>query len=347
MSDDLTDFFDYLFDAYPSVFPDMPEGPPLTEIGKGGSNRRFFRVGVPPSSIVGMVSPDPPCDDRGISENDSFLYVARHLAVSRVPAPSIYACEPANGWFVLEDVGDTLLYDVYTNSGDTPATRDLLKEAVRNLVGIHIRASRGFMSGNTHNADYGGAFVREHESGYFQEWFLDEYADLKISRLDQELDRMAEDLDRFVTPHFLYRDFQSQNIAVKSGRLRFLDFQGARLGPRQYDLASLVFDPYLELSPSLQRELQSVYVQEYRRLDREFDLDSFSAGVPIIAAHRLMQALGAYELLSKKMGKRRFRQYIPPAVRFLARLLDTCPELDSYPCFHDVVGKLMDRIQGR
>ena len=35
-----------------------------------------------------------------------------------------------------------------------------------------------------------------------------------------------------------------------------IDFQGGRRGPLQYDLASLLIDPYVELAPDLQADLR-------------------------------------------------------------------------------------------
>ena len=151
--------------------------------------------------------------------------------------------------------------------------------------------------------------------------------------LDQDLDLLAKKVDDFWTPHFLYRDFQSQNMAIKDDILRFFDFQGARRGPRQYDLASLVYDPYLELSSALQEYLLEYYVEVACGEETTFDESTFRAGFPYMVAHRLMQALGAYGFLSRKIGKNHFRQYIPAAVRLLARAVEQFPALADFPHF--------------
>jgi len=43
----------------------------------------------------------------------------------------------------------------------------------------------------------------------------------------------------------MHRDFQSKNLMIKNEQIFVIDFQGARLGPPSYDLASLLFDPYV------------------------------------------------------------------------------------------------------
>ena len=48
----------------------------------------------------------------------------------------------------------------------------------------------------------------------------------------------------------VHRDFQSQNILIHDGQAHLIDFQGLRPGLAHYDLASLLYDPYVRLSPA-------------------------------------------------------------------------------------------------
>ena len=65
-------------------------------------------------------------------------------------------------------------------------------------------------------------------------------------------------LDGAVTG-LMHRDCQSKNIMLKDNQVYFIDFQSARTGPLQYDLASLLIDPYVRLGQTLQAELQLVF----------------------------------------------------------------------------------------
>ncbi len=332
-------FMDFLKSVFRRRFGAGADGEPV-EIGRGGSRRRYFRLGTPPRSLVGLLSPDPPADPRGVTENDAFLYVARHLAAAGVDVPAVHEARLPEGWFALEDLGPVLLYDLYRQAGHTPELEGLYASSARRLAAIHIRGTPGFDPRRTHNPDWDAAFARQQESGYFQRSFLRGWLGWEPAGLDADLDRLAGAVSACWEPWFLYRDFQSQNIAVQGNRLRFFDFQGARHGPRQYDLASLLCDSYVELPAGWQSRLVDAYLAEVAALDPAFDDGGFARGWPVVAAHRLMQALGAYGYLSTVAGKPWFQEHIPAALRLLSRLLEQSPTLREYT----VLSRCVDRL---
>ena len=96
----------------------------------------------------------------------------------------------------------------------------------------------------------------------------------------------------------------------------FIDFQGGRLGPPQYDLASLLIDPYVGLSRAVQERLIGFYLQE---LSKKTDIPTsdFWTHYRIIGFQRNLQILGAFSFLSRVKGKTYFETYIPEAVKNL------------------------------
>jgi aminoglycoside/choline kinase family phosphotransferase len=100
----------------------------------------------------------------------------------------------------------------------------------------------------------------------------------------------------------------------------FIDFQGGRLGPPQYDLAALLIDPYVDLPLPEQEELLDYALQEFARR-QPVDPARFRRVYEHCALSRSLQALGAFGFLSKVKGKPQFARYIPAALRGLeARL---------------------------
>jgi aminoglycoside/choline kinase family phosphotransferase len=119
----------------------------------------------------------------------------------------------------------------------------------------------------------------------------------------------------------IHRDFQSRNIMIKNGRHYIIDFQGARLGPVQYDLAALLIDPYVDLGPDLQQRLLAYAIEQaVGRLN--CTSDQFLAGYRYCSVTRNLQMLGAFGFLSRNKNKRDFERWIPIASAMLAGHLD-------------------------
>jgi len=116
----------------------------------------------------------------------------------------------------------------------------------------------------------------------------------------------------------VHRDFQSQNVMLRDGAAWLVDYQGLRPGLAEYDLASLLFDPYVKFENAEREELLAYYADH-----RDEDLITLRERFYLCAAQRLMQALGAYGNLSRNQGKPHFKQHIPAAV---ANLRHVCAQ---------------------
>jgi len=274
-----------------------------------------------------MINSQPPQDRRGVTENDSFLYIARHLGSKGLSVPAIYHHDREKGWFLMEDLGDCRLQtEVMGIKGDRRRLIETYQRVIDVLAIIQVEGRKGFDPARIHNAPYDQGFMLAWESGYFYRAFLKGYLGLDIldEELKDELEGLARQAAEAPAGYFLYRDFQSRNIMVREGGFGLVDFQGGRLGPLQYDLASLLLDPYVELDHGVQKELLAYYLERIQ--DRaHVDLTGFQEQYPIVALHRAMQILGAFGFLTKVRGLAFFRAYIPPALRSLRTLLqDRC-----------------------
>jgi aminoglycoside/choline kinase family phosphotransferase len=126
---------------------------------------------------------------------------------------------------------------------------------------------------------------------------------------------------------------------ISDGKIRIIDFQGARLGPLGYDLASLLIDPYAGLPEQVQHELIEHYLEHLCKYG--LDDRAFMRGYPYLALQRNLQILGAYSFLGFQKNKKFFRQFIRPATFSLQQRL-TQPEAKDYP----LLRKLTDKIMG-
>ena len=85
--------------------------------------------------------------------------------------------------------------------------------------------------------------------------------DIYFQDLEDEFRQLADNSLEFSVNGFMHRDMQSRNIILKNDHFYFIDFQGGRSGPIQYDLASLLIDPYVKLSRSVQNILLDFSVE--------------------------------------------------------------------------------------
>jgi hypothetical protein len=119
--------------------------------------------------------------------------------------------------------------------------------------------------------------------------------------------------------YFLYRDFQSRNVMLRSGQPFFLDYQGGRKGALQYDIASLLFDGKADLPPQMRQELLDYYLEclgGHIKVDREAFMEHYYAYVYV----RILQALGAYGFRGFYERKAHFLQSVPYALKNLCWL---------------------------
>jgi aminoglycoside/choline kinase family phosphotransferase len=103
---------------------------------------------------------------------------------------------------------------------------------------------------------------------------------------------------------------------IKDRKMYFIDFQGGRMGPIQYDLASLLIDPYVELPHAIQAQLIDYSIEVLSALT-ELKPKNFLSCYHYCTLTRNLQILGAFSYLSKVKGKKHFEKYIPAAVRSL------------------------------
>jgi len=106
---------------------------------------------------------------------------------------------------------------------------------------------------------------------------------------------------------------------LKDDEIYFVDYQGARWGPPGYDIASLMWDPYVELNNEIRHEVINSYIEK-----NEIEPYGFIKELSLCRIQRHMQALGAYGFLSLKKGKRNFLKFIPTAMDLLVQDIEEC-----------------------
>ena len=304
------------------MFPKLPPGErsvylfeTLRELGlncqaivplKGdGSARKFFRIRTPRETFV-LILPQP--GEYGLREARAYYRLGRFLRAYGIPVPEILLYRDQDGLLLVEDLGDLRLCE-------HPARDNLYPQAVKILTKLQALTPYFPKESVLETLYYDRELIWHREILYFEKWYLKTYRKkppcIETRSLLEEF--LHESVKCFTDTVVLHRDFQSRNLMVKNDRLYVIDFQSTRLGPPSYDLASLVWDPYVARIPA--ERLLQLYLHLTSR-DQEAFLREFKR----ISVFRLMQALGAFVKLSFE-GKTWFRDYIPHAEERLRKLL--------------------------
>jgi N-acetylmuramate 1-kinase len=300
----------------------------IQPLAADGSDRQFYRLKRADTSHICLYHPCPPGD--AVTENDSYYYIGRHLREQGAPVPEIFTYCREEGWFLLEDLGDISLQEHYRRQTDPEAQQLLYLKALEVLVHLQVLGTPGFAPDWCFDTPYYDAnLVRQRECRYFMEAFVRGYLGLETTaeQLKEDFELLLERALHPPQKFFLHRDFQSRNLMVHQNRLWLIDFQGARLGPPQYDLASLLLDPYVNLPLTFQEGLVTAFLsvlQEHQKIDPAVWRQQYN----YVALCRNLQILGAYGFLSHQKGKNFFRQFIPIACQSLAYRLELLPPGD-------------------
>lgn len=277
----------------------------LQPVAGGASGRLIVRA----QGVLGIYWTDARAD------NNSFLAAAHGLAGCGIHVPAILAEEPLPnhcGACVVQDLGTTDLLSLR----DAPA--DARMAAYERT--LDMLADFGRIHPNWELQPAFDAAMYRWEQSYFAEHLLGHHLGLNAETWLQrpELQEMADWLaEQPRVP--VHRDFQSQNVMLAAGGIpHMIDFQGMRMGLAEYDLASLLCDPYMELSEQEQDTLMAYWE---RVTGAPIRYDIYCA----CAMQRLMQALGAFANIGYNMDKDWYLDRIPAGMTALRRMAINTP----------------------
>ncbi len=301
----------------------------ILPVARGGSIRSFHRILYRDNNSVIFMH-----YDRGLKENKYYAAIAEFLRGINIPAPRIVAHDPARGFIVMEDLGDTDLWSF--RNEPWPVRYAIYLKTMTVAQRLHSFPIEEFPLDKVSLMEGFGPDLYRWERNYFFENFVQAVCGLKLSTSDRNnLENELKDLsDRLadIKPSLVHRDFQSQNVMICEGEPVLIDFQGMRFGNSLYDLGSLLYDPYVSMTDDERMELLSTYydLQPWGRW-KEFQ-EKFREA----SAQRLMQALGAYGFLGLKRGLPDFLTHIHGGV---ANLIDVATQAKRIPLLKKLVLK--------
>lgn len=302
-----------------------------------GSGRAFLRLEGATRSMILVRDGGARPENRRLAGHTRFL---RRL---RLPVPRLLAESEPDRFALYEDAGMRSLEGV-ARAGEWPVVLPLYARVIEIMARWHIEGARAARRTRLSLEPP----MRGPVFDYERQLFLREFFDPRLGGrralrvgVESELRRVGARLRRDAQV-LIHRDLQSSNIlcppsATGEGAMpcevRLIDFQGMRIGPAMYDLASLLMDPYVEPPAEVRARMLEAYVRRACGAARP-ELFGWAA------VQRLTQALGAFARLGRGADGERFARHIPAGLRMLDAALDLTGE--SLPCLREVVRRLRD-----
>ena len=319
----------------------------VTPLAGDASTRRYARLrldgpGAPATTVAMILA------DRGIALSSEelavfaepptelpYLNVHRFLAGLGVAVPQLYADASERGLLLLEDIGDTALWDAV--QGQPPEhVLDLYRRAIDQLLIIQVDGTR--------QPDHACIAFRQAFDERLFMWEFEHFIEYGIerrlgrplpasdaARLRAHFAAIARRLD--AQPRYLnHRDFHSWNLFVQNDRIRVIDFQDALLAPAPYDLATLLGDrdTPLVVQPDIERTLLEYYRRRWgEHAGSDLDPREFEDVYFLCALQKALKVVGRFYFLDLEKKKPGYLRYIPSIVRQIRRILPRFAEFSE------------------
>jgi aminoglycoside/choline kinase family phosphotransferase len=317
----------------------------LAPLAGDASTRRYVRLWLEgvgaPATVVAMI-----LADRGIALSSEelavfkeplrelpYLNLHRFLVSLGVAVPELYADASPRGVLLLEDIGDTCLWDAAQQQPDD-RVQHLYAQAIDQLLRIQIEGTRRREPGCIAFQQVFDERLFLWEFEHFIEYGIEMRLGQPLPARDAEVLRtsfrsIARRLD--AQPRYLtHRDFHSWNLFVQDDRIRVIDFQDALLAPAPYDLATLLGDrdtPQV-VRPAMERALLDYYRQGWHELSgSELDVAGFDDIYFLCALQKALKVVGRFYFIDMVKKKPGYLRYIPSTVKQIERILPRFPEL--------------------
>ena len=309
----------------------------ILPIAESGSARKYYRILTETRSLIGTYSSN-------VEENDAFIYFSQHFHTLQLNVPKVLAINAEHTCYLQSDFGDDNLFlhvqKALLASGLGENVITLYKQALHHLVKFQCLGHQGLDYTKAYPSDRFNRQAILDDLNYFKYYFVKPHEEIAFNetRLHRDFEAFANFVSQAPGTFFMYRDFQSRNIMVKDNELYFIDFQGGRMGPLNYDVVSLLYQVKAQIPQAVRDELIQYYKEELAQFVAP-ETVQFDLYQPYFVYLRLMQVLGAYGFRGLIQKKAHFIESIPYALREIETLSQAQP-LTDFPELQSIIGQL-------
>lgn len=294
----------------------------IEKLAGDASERKFFRIkNEKNDSIILIINKEP-----FNKENFPYLIQYRLLKDLDVPVAEVLYEDEKKGWILIEDLGDLTLQAALKNL-TYQEKRNLYLKAIDILIKFHNVKEY-------HKKKHSSAFQLEFDTKKFYDELLFFYDNFLCKMLKLNIPHKQEEkikncfyqIAAYLSRRpkvFTHRDYHSRNIMIKNSRLFIIDFQDARMGPKTYDIISLLKDSYVDIEEELRAELLNYFLEESgTKNDDEIKKELIYMGI-----QRNIKAIGTFAYQYCEKGNANYIEYIPRTINYIKENISSISEL--------------------
>ncbi len=300
------------------------------------STREYFRIPWDKGTAVAAVYPEP--FDATVQP---YLDVTRLFLECNLPVPKVLDVDGAVGIIVQEDLGNRQLCQVFEEvSGEERET--LVEQAIDLIAQIQAGTAQAFEMDSIASRLAFDEAKLSWELNFFFEHYFGSYRKETLTHgqtaeLKAELNDVAAELA--ACPRVLcHRDYHTANLMVdKTGAIRIVDHQDARMGPVSYDLVSLLLDRQPEPPSLAELRAHRLYFLDARRRHGlpTIDPDDFCKEFRLMTIQRGLKATGTFSCQTAVYGRgASYERHIVPTLMIV---LQAAEWLDRFPVLQKII----------
>ncbi|MBL8021547.1 MAG: phosphotransferase [Leptospirales bacterium] len=286
------------------------------------SKRTYFRVefdrpwnGHP--SLILCIHPD--LADPAIAD---FKAVAAILSSHGIAASNVMREFPERGWLLETDVGAEDLQTFVSRrlAADRSDVLATYRDVVRLAAAFHAASPEAPVSLRKFDAEklsWELNYLMENLERFSVKAGFNYFVSFELKMF---LKSLCERLERAEPQVMVHRDLHSKNVFIRNGVWSLIDFQDSRMGLPWYDLASLVYDPYLPLDRSFRLQIMEEYLAASQR---RYSENLFY----MQALQRTLKAIGTYCAVLSSRSDSQYLQALKQAVEYLEEII----QLGGFP----------------
>lgn len=328
-----------------------------SEITPDASGRRYMRLylscgedsSLPRTAVLmlfGDLAPPEVGGDISVATDVAVFELSNFFESRSVSVPEVYLDLREEGALLIEDVGEHLLGDLIAKDSGEPSeysskkVSSFFEAALEELKKINLSKPEADLFAFK-RAFTAATFLKEMQE--FSDYFLDEK---NLSASDWEVveslySRLANDLVR--TPQVLcHRDYHAWNVMIDhEERLRVIDFQDALMGPRAYDIASLLNDRGMsEVLGASEVNRLLAYYRDLMGWDKGFEREYLRC-----LLQRDLKVVGRFKKFEKEKGLTKYLQWVDGTYERIRASLAHLTSMDEeglgpYRDFESLLGRL-------